>query len=164
MLRLGLDDAGDEFAAVHRHEVGREAHRHRPAGGEAEFLLHFGHVAVMADAIGVHRLGDFGEEIGFLQAAAGARDARQRVDGDALGRDRAGLQQRQQRQQHRRRVAAGAGDEVGAGQCGAGEFGEAIDGARQQVRRRVRPAVPMGIGVGVLQAEIGGEVDDLRAP
>ena len=134
----------------------------RPAASP-QFLLDFGHVAMMAYGIGCDGLGDFGEEIGFLEAAPRARDPRHRVDRDPVGNDCTGGNQRPQRQQHCGRVAARASDKRRGGQRAPRELSQSIDCIRKQAGGRMVAAVPFGVDSGVAQPEIGRKVDDLRA-
>ena len=70
--------------------------------------------------------------------------------------------QRRERQQRRGRVAAGVGDDVGAGDLLAVELGQPVDGAREQLGLGVL-AVPLLVDGRVAQAEVGAQVDDLDA-
>ena len=88
-----------------------EAHHHLAAGGFREFLVELGHVAMMADAIGVEAFGHFREQHFFLGRPARPGHAGFGVDDDLVRIDRLGLEQRDQRQFGAGRVAAGIGDE-----------------------------------------------------
>ena len=72
----------------------------------------------------------------------------------------AGLDERPQRQRRRRHVAAGGGDEAGALQLGAVQFGQAEHGLFQQVELGVLEPVERRVGSRVLQAERRRQVDD----
>ena len=64
----------------------------------------------------------------------------------------------------RGRVAAGRGDERGAGEVGPEQLGQAVDELVEQRRGVVRFAVPGRVERGVVQPEVGGEVDDRAYP
>ena len=113
-----------------------------------------------ADAVGHEVLGHRDEVRLGGGRAAGAGDAGLRVDDD-VG-DRAAARQRGQREQRRRRVAAGVGDEVGAGDLLAVDLGQAVDAGAEALGRAVL-AVPALVGRPVAQAKVGGEVDDAHA-
>ena len=76
------------------------------ASGEGEFLLDFGEVPVLWEAVGADALVAFDEEILPLDLAPGAADAAQGIRDDPGGLDQVGLKQRDERQQDARRVAA----------------------------------------------------------
>ena len=71
------------------------------------------------------------------------------------------LKQRNERQQRRGRVAAGAGGKAGRLQLLAGVLGQAVHSLFLKLQRGVRVAVPLFVGGGVAQAEVGGKVDHL---
>ena len=128
------------------------------AGGlDRQLVLDLRAVAVTLDLVGVDVLADRGEVDGVGWRAAGAGDARLGVDDDVLDR----VAQRRQREDRRGRVAARAGDEVGAGDLLAVQLGQPVDRPRQQLRRRVR-LVPLLVA-GAVEPEVGGQVDDLQA-
>ena len=131
----------------------------RPAAMR-ELLVELGHVAMMTDAIGMEAFRHLGEEVGLLGRAAGAGDARLGVDDDRFRLDRLGLEERQDRQLRRRRVAARIGDEAGRLHLPAIDLGEAVDRLGLQGLGLVLMAVPAGIGGLVGEPEIGREVDD----
>ena len=114
------------------------------------------------DAIGMHALADLAIEARLLRVAPGAADARLGVDDDVVGIDRAGLDQRHQRQLGRGRIAAGIGHQPGGRHLRPLELGQPIDGLRLQRRRLVGMAVPLGIGRQVGEPEVGRQVDDLE--
>ena len=122
------------------------------ADREAEELLDLGLVLVLADLVR-RDVVEHGRGVGGgLERAAGARDARLRVDDHARLRDRAG--DRAEREQRRGRVATGVGDQR--------------PDRRRELRQRVAPGVvparvlepvPLGVGVGGEPVR-AGEVDD----
>lgn len=61
-----------KLAAVHRHEMRREADGDGAVRALRKLLLDLRHVAVAADAVGVHGLRDLCEEVRFLETAARA--------------------------------------------------------------------------------------------
>ena len=94
VLRRLLDPAhinGRQDPAVHGHEVGREADDHLAAGGEREFLVELGHVAVAADAVGVEAFRHFGEQHLLLGRPARPGHAGLGIDHDLVGIDRLAL-------------------------------------------------------------------------
>src|SRR4029079_17146164 len=56
-------------APVHRYQVRRERDDHLPPGGERKFLVELGHVPVVANAVSVKTLRDFGKEHSLLGGA-----------------------------------------------------------------------------------------------
>ena len=105
----------------------REAHHHLAAGGQRELLVELGHVPVMADAIGVKALRDFGEQHLLLRRPARPGHARLGIDHDLVRHDRLGLEQRRQRKLRAARVAARVGDEPRLPDRGAMHLDQAID-------------------------------------
>ena len=148
-------------APVHRHEMRREGHHHLAARGLGEFLVELGHVAMMADAIGVKAFGHFREQHLFLGRPARAGHAGFGVDDDLVRIDRLRLEQRDQRQFGARRVAAGIGDEPRLFHVRPIDLGEPVDRLLLQFRREMLVAVPARIGGRIGQPEIRREVDDL---
>ena len=119
-------------------------------------------MAVRGDAVGVHPLGNFGEQRSFLGSAPCPAHPRLGVDDDVVRLDHAGLDDGHQRQQRRGRVATRACHQPGAGDLGAGEFGQAVDGVLLHRRRLMRLAVPGGIDIRIGEAEVGREIDHLH--
>ena len=78
------------------------------------------------------------------------------------GIDLPGADQGNQRQLRRGRIAAGVGHQPRLADGGALHFGQAIDGLALQRHGAVFVTVPLGVGPGVGQAEVGGKVDDLQ--
>ena len=74
-----------------------------------------------------------------------------------------GFEQRQEAQLHRRRIAAGIADDARAADRLAIHLRQAVDRFGEQVGARVRHPVPLLEHGRVLEAEIGGEIDDLHA-
>ena len=74
-------------------------------------------VAVAADAVGLHALVDLAEHQVGLGVAAGARDAALGVDDEVA--DEAGPGEGREREERRRRVAAGRADDRAAAPCAA---------------------------------------------
>ena len=100
-----------------------------------------------------------GEVRPLRRRLAGAGDARLGIDDDVAG-DETGGEQRPQRQQRRRRVAARTGHERGLTNLVAVVLGEAVDRAG---RPPVRVRIPALAVVGVVQAEGAGEIEDANA-
>ena len=152
---------GREDAPVHRHQMRGEADDHLAPGGERKFLVELGHVAVMADAIGVEAFRDFREQHGLLRRPARAGHARLGVDHDLIEIDRLGLDQRDQRKFGATGVAAGIGDQPRLLDLAPVDFGEAVDRLLLQLGRVVLVAVPFGVSRGVRQPEVGRQVHHL---
>jgi hypothetical protein len=88
----------------------------------------------------------------------GARDARFRVYDDvAAGDEDAGIGQRRNRQERRRRVAAGVGHELRLANRVALALGEAI---RDPLGHAARLGVPPLTLAGIAQPECSGQIDD----
>ena len=81
------------------------------AGGLGELLVELGHVAVVADAVGVKALGYFREQHLLLRRPARSGHAGLGIDDDLVGIDGLGLEQRNERELRAARVAARIGDE-----------------------------------------------------
>ena len=114
-----------------------------------------------ADRIGRQALARLAEQRVLLQPAAGAGDARFRVDDDVVDVDQLGFRKRHQREQHRSGIAAGTGDQPRGRDLLPVELGQAVDGLALQFQRPVLMAVPLRVGVLVTQPEVGGHVEDL---
>ena len=67
--------------------------------------------------------------------------------------------ERQQRRDRRGRVAADAGDQARGGHLGPMQLRQAVDGLRQELRRRMIHAVPVFIRLRAVQAEIRRKID-----
>ena len=128
--------AGGEDAAAGGHQVRGEQHL------RAGHHLHLGGVAMVEEAVGAEIAVDRAEMRAGIGRAAGAADARGGVDDDALLLDRAGLDQRPQRQAGGGRVAAGRGDALRRLDLVAEKFGQAVGEAVEQLGPGVRLAVP----------------------
>ena len=77
------------------------------------------------------------------------------------GIDDAGLDQRQESELDRGRIAAGIADDAGLGNGGAVHFRQSVHRFGEQVGAGVRHLVPALELGGVLEPEVGREVDDL---
>ena len=119
---------------VDRDRAGVRPRRPRPGWIErGQLLLHLGHVAVAADAVGLDALVDLGEREIRLGLAAGARDAALRVDDEVADQPRPG--EGSKGEDRRGRVAAGRADDRGLGvderlQLGAVQLRQPVDGGR----------------------------------
>ena len=142
---------------------GVKRHDHLAAGGPGKFLVELGHVAVVADAVGVKAFGYFREQQILARRPARSGDARFGVDDDLVGIDRVRLQQRDQRQLGAARVAAGIGDEPRRLDLAPIDFGQAVDRVLLQLRRGVGVAVPARISRRIGETEVGRKIDDLGA-
>ena len=141
--------AGGDEAALDGQEVRDEA------DGEAQRLLDLGGVLVAPDLVRRHVLEDVARVRLGLQPAPGAGDAGLGVDDDALRVDRLG--ERQEREQHRGRVAAGARDEPAGGRQ---QLGERVAPVDEPAGIGVREAVPLLVRGRARQPVAAGEVDD----
>ena len=92
------DIDGGENSPVHGHEVRGEGDDDWAAGSGGELLVELGHVAVMADAIGVEALRHLREQHLLPGCPTRAGHARLGVDYDLVGVDRLRPQQRDERQ------------------------------------------------------------------
>ena len=72
-------------ATVHRHQMRREDHDHFPSRGLGEFLIEFGHVAVMSDAISVEAFGHFREQHRLFRRPPCPGHAGLGIDHDLVG-------------------------------------------------------------------------------
>ena len=129
----------------------------------AQNLLDLRRVAVPADVVGRDALVALGVVGGELQRAAGPGNAALRVDDDRLRIDQPGLQQRRQRQNGRRRIAARIGHQLGRRNLLAEQLGQPVDDLAQPLRVGMLLAVPLGVDFGVVQPVVGAEIDDPAA-
>ena len=81
------------------------------------------------------------------------------VDDDAGGLDQARLHEWAEGERGGGDVAAGRSDQFGTGEIAPKEFGQAEDEVVEQFGGSVRFAVPGRVQTGVVESEIGGEVD-----
>ena len=121
----------------------------RLPAASAQLLLDLRHMAVIADAVRRQALARFREQDVLLQRAAGAGDARLRIDDDAVGHDQLGLGQRQKREQHGGGIAARTGDEARGLDLLRVVLGQPVDGLLEKLRRAMLAAIPFGIDGGV---------------
>ena len=140
----------------------REVDGDRLAGGDPDLLLDLRRVPVLRHRIGREPLARLGEERVLLQTAPGAGDARFGVDDDVADIDQPGLRDRHERQQRRRRIAAGTGDKPRAPYLVAIELRQPVDRFLLQRRRTVLMAVPFGVDRHVGEAKIRRHVDHLH--
>src|SRR5437879_12824785 len=110
------------------------------------------------EAVRRYALVRFTKVILEVEAAAGARDPRLRVDDD-LRPDDPRSHCRRQREQCALREAARIGDELRLPHCLAVELRQPIDRLRKQFRCRVFAAVPLGVFFWFAEAEVGVAVD-----
>ena len=141
----------------------RENKRKIAAAEIAQRLHNLRMMAMTGDGVSAKILGDLGVKQALVGALAGAGDAGFGVgDNDGVGAQQAFFDQRQKPQFDGGRVAAGAGDELRFGDLGAVGFDQAINGARQKMRRGVR-FVMAGENGGVAQAEIRRQIENDKA-
>ena len=126
-----------------------------------QLLLDLGCVPVPGHPVRGHVLVDRHEMRGVGRRPARPRDARLGVHDYVLDQPRSG--QRPQREQRRRGIAAGIGDEAGLADPFAIALGQAVDGIVQQLRRRM-PAVPQLVGGRIVQPEVRTEIDYAHVP
>jgi hypothetical protein len=74
--------------------------------------------------------------------------------------DEALADERREREQRGRGIAAGVRDEARPGGRRAEQLRQAVPRAREQLRRGVREAVVLGVGLRVAEAEGAAEIDD----
>src|SRR4029079_6165081 len=90
----------------------REVDGHARSSRKRKLLLDLGQMAMVADAVRREPLSCLREQDVLLQRATGARDSRLGIDDDVLARYELRLDRRQQRQQHRGRIAAGTSNDA----------------------------------------------------
>src|SRR6185437_13784650 len=78
-----------------------------------------------------------------------------------MGIDEAGFDERHQRQQHRRRVTAGTGDETRGGDLLSVKLRQPVDCLPLQLRCAMVVAIPLRIGCPIAEPEIGRHVEHL---
>ena len=79
------------------------------------------------------------------------------------GVDDSGLEQRQEAQLHRGRIAARVADDARALDRGAVHLGQAVHRFREEIGARVRHPVPLREHRRILEPEVGREIDDPHA-
>ena len=126
----GRHVAAGQLALVERHEVRLELDR-QVGAEQRELLLDLRRVPVGGDLVGEDVLAGHRQVRGLVERAAGAGDALLGVD-HHVG-DQPGARERREREQRRGRVAAGVGDDPGAGDLLAVQLGEPVDGLAQQL-------------------------------
>ena len=148
--------AGGQHAAHHRDQMRDEGDRRAvpvAAGQGRELLHHLRLMAVAVEAVRAEVLADLGEVRRQLQRPARAGDARLRID-DHAAVEPARRRQRRQAQDGGGRVAARHGDQLRLADGVAVQFGQAVDGVGQELRRGV-VAVPALVVLRFVQAEVG---------
>ena len=149
--------------ANHRCQVRHEGQPDILPGRAAQPLANLRQMAVTFNRVGLHAFAGLTEQRADTGAAPGATDARLAV-GNQRGRiGQPLLQQRQETQLSGGRVATGHGNQARLLDRLAVDLRQAVDGLRQQFRRAMRLAVPLGPFFGILQAEVGGQIDHLGA-
>ena len=148
-----------EDPAVHGDEVRREDHLDRTSSHLAQHLVNLRRVTVPADAIGREVLVALGIVCRRLGRSACARDATLGVDDDADALDQSLGNQRSERQDARRGITSGIGDQSRGGNSFPEQLGKTVDRLTQARRIVVVVAVPVGIDTRVLEPVIGAQVD-----
>ena len=154
--------AGTENAAGHRDEVGQESQFDRIIGHGVELLADFWQVAVAVDRVGHDILVHLGEVSGHAEGAASAGNSGLAVNDDVTA-DEIVPNCRSEGQDGAAGVAAGIGHQAGIGDGVSVELGEAVNSLFEVGGIRVIDAVPLAVDVGLLEAEVGGDVDNLDA-
>ncbi len=114
---------------------------------------------MLHQAVSLHALGALAEEIGFLGLLAGAAHAAARIHHNVLTRDDARAQQRNERHEDARRVAAGRRHHARLlAPRGRRQLGQHEPRVRQQLGSMM-PAVVLFVGREIRDAEIRAEVD-----
>ncbi len=111
--------------------------------------------------VGAEVLVDRAERGGGLGGPARSGHAAGRVDDDPGGLDQPGPYQRGQGQGGGRRVAARRGHVAVGADLVAVQLGQAVGEALQQLGAGVGLAVPTGVGLGVGEPEVCGQVDQV---
>ena len=150
-----------ENAAIHRGELRREDHARTRAGVAGDHLLDLGGVPVPAHVVGRHALVALGEvrhELGLPPRTAHTALG---VDDDVVELKQAALHERRQRQDGRRRVAAGVGYERLPLDPVAKQLGQAVDRLAEPGGVGMLMAIPFEVGGGIVEPVVGAEIDDL---
>ena len=154
---------GGVDAAVDGDEVGGEGDGDGLAGGEGEFLLDFGEVAVFGDAVGADAFVALDVEVVEFGVSACATDAAHAGDDDGGWVEEAFFEEGDEGEEDAGGVATGAGDERGRSDGVGVDFGETVDRGGAELWGVMGFAVELGVGVDVFDAEIGAEIDDTEA-
>src|SRR5439155_8151858 len=151
--------AGRDETAVHRDEVRREGELQRLSQEDRSLLRDLRRVPVLRHPIRANAFVDRPEEVRVLDRVAGASDAGFRIY-DYLLRHETRLERGSEREQCRGRIAAGVGDEAGGPYAIARQLGEAVDRLLQQLRCRMRVAVPALVELRITEPKVASDVDD----
>ena len=103
------------------------------------------------------------EEQSHLGLPAGAGHSGLAIGNEMRGVHYSGLEERQEAKLDGGGVAPRIADDAGALDGGAVHLGQAVDRFGEEIRASVRHAVPLGEDSRILEAKVGGEVDDPRA-
>ncbi|OIQ73395.1 hypothetical protein GALL_449670 [mine drainage metagenome] len=154
-------DHGDEMR--HEHAIDFGAAR-SDAGNAAQLFVDLRAVAMALDAVGLEIVRRLAEQQADFRLASRSRNARSAVGDQVVSLDQPRrAQQWGVAQLHRGRVTTRVGDDARLGDGLAVEFDQAVRGLVQEFGAGVLHAVPPGEFVQVLQAEVGGQIDDAHA-
>ncbi len=142
-----------EDPAVERHQVRHEGHRH------AQFLLDLGAVAVPEHAVGGDTAVTLRKMRALARRLAGARHARLGVDDDARLEERR-RDERLEREDGRRRITAGAGNQPRGRDGLPGPLGQPVGDVNDGGGRVRIPALPQSR---TAQAKGAREIEHARA-
>ena len=120
-------------------------------------------VAVALDAVRPEVVGGFREEQSHLGLPAGAGHSGLAVGNEMRGVHDSGLEERQEAKLDGGGVTPRIADDAGALDGGAVHLGQAVDRFGEEIRTSVRHAIPLREDGRILEAKVGGEVDDPRA-
>ena len=116
-----------------------------------------------SDAVRPEVVGGLGEQQSHLGFPAGARHPGFAVGDEVRGIHDSRLEQRQEAQLHRGRIAAWIADDASALDRGAIDFRQPVYRFSEEIRASMRHSVPLREYRRILEAEIRGEVDDPHA-
>ena len=153
--------AGCENPAVHGSQMGREEHLHVGAGVPGHRHLDLRGVAVGEQPVGGEVLVNRAERGVGLGRPARSRHPAGRVDDDPCRLNRAGRHQGGEGQGGRGHIAAWCGHQLGLPDPVAEQLGQAEDELTEQLGRGVLLAVPVRVQAGIVQPEVGSQVDDV---
>ena len=156
--------ARDEQSPRHRHEMRRERDDDVGACRFGELLLDLRRVSVLADAVRLVGRIELREQIVRRDLPSGSADTGRRVDDDARSGYESVLQERSEREDRGRGIAAGVRDLRGRGDRVAVRLRQSVRPVTELVGMRVRIAVPLRVERGVVEPPVRREVDDLDPP
>ena len=148
-----------------REHSANELHRgHRQLDPDAELLLHLGGVPVADRLERAHHAGALRMVRILSRLTTPLARPDLALDDDRARRiDEAGTRERQEREDRRRRIAAGSGDELRRADLVAVQLGDPVHGGAEQLGVGMVDLVPGSVDRCIAQPVVGRQIDDQRS-